>query len=572
MESYSSAKSDFRRARGRAALQSIVSKLTGGNSELLSYEDTRRKVGASGVVSRTVQEVPLDAIVGSVGRYNDFTRTFLPKQDSDQDRWARVKVATTSMQGLPPVELYQIGEVYFVADGHHRISVARQIGQSDIEAFVTEVRSKVPLEVDSSPDDLLLKAEETEFLSRTKIDEMYPDLDLSVTCPGRYQSLIEHIDVHRHYMGIEQQREIPYDEAVSHWYEHVYLPVVRIINDQGVLHDFPGRTEADLYLWIGRHRADLEELLGWDVPVGPAAADLAISEGKGEGNILSRLGQRVLDVVIPDELEGAPAAGQWRRERATEDERLFPEILVGLSAQESSWLALEQAIPIAERENGRLSGLFVVKTEDDQDSDETIAIRDRFYWRCGEVELDGRFATDTGPVAKTLCRRARWSDLLIVSLAHRPGESPRTRWTSGFRTLLRRCTRPVLAVPDQASELKQPLLVYDGSPQADEALYVATYMAVEWQSPLVVLAIQADETETQNQARAEEYLVTHSVEATYVTDEALDAENILARAADFGCDLLIVGAYDRNPVVGAVAGSVLTDFLSSTDLPILICR
>ncbi|MFN2223296.1 MAG: hypothetical protein ACK2UH_12130, partial [Candidatus Promineifilaceae bacterium] len=213
MESLASAKSDFQRARGRAALQSILAKITGVNSELLSYEDVRRKVKASGVKARTWQDVPLDAIVGSVGRYQDFTRTFLPKQDSDQDRWARVKVATTSMAGLPPVELYQIGEAYFVADGHHRISVARAMGSTHIQAYVTEVRSKVPLEIDSSPDDLLLKAEEAEFLTRTNIDDLYPGIDLRVTCPGRYHTLIEHIDVHRHYMGVEQQREIPYQEA-----------------------------------------------------------------------------------------------------------------------------------------------------------------------------------------------------------------------------------------------------------------------------------------------------------------------------------------------------------------------
>lgn len=572
MESLSTAKSDFRRARGRAALQSILAKITGGNSELLSYEDVRRKVRASGVVSRTVQEVPLDAIVGSVGRYQDFTRTFLPKQDSDQDRWARVKVATAGMTGLPPVELYQIGEAYFVADGHHRISVARAVGSTLIQAYVTEVRSKVPLEVDSSPDDLLLKAEEAEFLTRTNLDEMYPDIDLRVTCPGRYHTLIEHIDVHRHYMGLEQQREIPYPEAVSHWYEHVYLPTVRIINEQGILHDFPERTEADLYVWIGRHRADLEEQLGWDVPVGPAAADLADSEGKSARSLFSRLGQRVLDVVIPDDLEGAPKAGQWRRERSVEEDKLFAEILVGLSNEESSWLALEQAFLIAKLESGRVGGLYVVKSEEAQDSEQAGAIRDRFYWRCGEMGVEGRFATDVGPIARTLCDRARWSDLLVVNLAHRPGHSPRARWTSGFRKLVRHCSRPVLAVPDQSSELQQPLLVYEGSSEAAEALYVATYMAGQWQLPLTVLCVEEDEGDAQNRNVAEEYLASHSIAATYVNVSDLDPKKTLTWAAELGCDLLVTGTFESNPVVDAVTGSRVIDFLSDTDLPLLICR
>jgi nucleotide-binding universal stress UspA family protein len=373
-------------------------------------------------------------------------------------------------------------------------------------------------------------------------------------------------------MGLEQQREIPYQEAVAHWYEHVYLPTVRIINEQGILHDFPGRTEADLYVWIGRHRADLEEQLGWDVPVGPAAADLADTEGASSKSIISRLGQRVLEVVLPGDLEGAPKIGQWRRERSVEEDRLFVEILVGLSGQESSWLALEQALPIAKRESGRVSGLYVVKGKEEQGSELVSAIRDRFYWRCGELGLEGRFATDVGPVARTLCDRARWSDLLIVNLAHRPGDSPRARWTSGFRKLVRRCSRPILAVPDHSSELARPLLVYDGSPQAAEALYVAAYLAGQWQLSLTVLCLEEDENDNQQRSGAQSYLDSQSVAAMYVQATDLDAKETLARAAELGCDFLITGAYDANPVVGAVAGSRMIDFLSLTNLPILICR
>jgi nucleotide-binding universal stress UspA family protein len=476
------------------------------------------------------------------------------------------------MTGLPPVELYKIGEAYFVVDGHHRISVGRSLGQTLIQAYVTEVRSRVPLEVDSSPDDLILKAEEAEFLTRTKIDELYPGINLKVTCPGRYQSLLEHIDVHRYYLGVEQQREIPYAEAVAHWYEQVYLPIVRIINDQGIMHDFPDRTEADLYVWISRHRADLEEQLGWDVPVGPAVADLADTEGKATGSILSRLGQRVLNVVIPDDLEGAPEAGQWRRERSLEEDRLFVEVLVGLSGQESSWMALEQAFPIVQREHGRVSGLYVVKRDEEQESEQVTTIRDRFYWRCGELGVEARFATDVGPIAKTLSSRARWSDLLIVNLAHRPGKSPRARWTSGFRKLIQRSSRPILAVPEQASEFNHPLLVCDASPQAAEALYVAAYLTDRWQVPLTVLTMPAGDDDPQDEIKTREYLEDNSVVAAYVSVGKLDAPSILGKAEELGCDVIITGTSVGNPLVDAVAGSVLSELLSVTSLPILICR
>jgi hypothetical protein len=91
--SLSSAVQAFKAARRRAALEEIMAHLTGKSVELLSYEDVRQKLRASGSTPRGVREIPLDAIVGSVGRYTDFTRSFLPRQDSDQDRWARVQAA-----------------------------------------------------------------------------------------------------------------------------------------------------------------------------------------------------------------------------------------------------------------------------------------------------------------------------------------------------------------------------------------------------------------------------------------------------------------------------------------------
>ena len=129
MKTYASAVLDFKQARERANLQEFFSRLTGKSTELLSYEEVRQKLKASGVTSRQLREVPIDDIIGSVGRYNDFTRSFLPKHDSDRDRWARVHLATSDLAGLPPVELYQIGDAYFVHDGHHRVSVARHPGR-----------------------------------------------------------------------------------------------------------------------------------------------------------------------------------------------------------------------------------------------------------------------------------------------------------------------------------------------------------------------------------------------------------------------------------------------------------
>jgi len=117
-----SAQRDFHEARRRAGLEAIMARLTGKSIDLFAYEEVRQKLKAKGSIPRGLQDIPLDAIVGSVGRYGDFTRSFLPRRDSDEQRWARVKAQVTDMQGLPPIEVYQIGEVYFVRDGNHRVS------------------------------------------------------------------------------------------------------------------------------------------------------------------------------------------------------------------------------------------------------------------------------------------------------------------------------------------------------------------------------------------------------------------------------------------------------------------
>jgi hypothetical protein len=271
---FSTAIDDFHKARSLAALKEILARITGESTQLLSFDEVRQKLKVKGSYDKGLRDIPLDAIVGSVGRYNDFTRDFLPKQDVDETRWARVKVAATGLVGLDPIEVYQIGDVYFVKDGNHRVSVARQLGATHIQAYVTEIRTRVPLTPNVKPDDLILKAEYADFLEKTRLDEYRPQSDLNVTVPGQYPILLEHIDMHRYFMGLDYQRDVSYEEAVTHWYDHVYLPIVQIIRERGILRFFPDRTETDLYLWIAEHRAALEKELGWRINPEDAAIDL----------------------------------------------------------------------------------------------------------------------------------------------------------------------------------------------------------------------------------------------------------------------------------------------------------
>src|SRR5512142_2223065 len=172
---------DFQSARQRAALQEILARFTGRSTELLSYDDVADKLKLRVRTERGIRQVPLDASVGSVGRYTEFTRTFLPRRAEDGERWARVKTAMEDGAGMPPVEVYKVGEVYFVVDGNHRVSIARQEGLTSIEARVIEFKTDINLTPDMQPDDLIIKAEYVEFLDATRIHEARPNVDLSVT-------------------------------------------------------------------------------------------------------------------------------------------------------------------------------------------------------------------------------------------------------------------------------------------------------------------------------------------------------------------------------------------------------
>jgi nucleotide-binding universal stress UspA family protein len=566
---------DFRRARRQAALQQIMARLRGESVDLLSYEEVRQKLKVKGGGRWELTEIPLDAIVGSVGRYTDFTRSFLPRQDSDEERWARVKSAVTDLAGLPPIKVYQIGDAYFVLDGHHRVSVARQVGAAHIEAYVTEVRTKVPLSPDIQPDDLILKAEYADFLEHTYLDELRPQADLSVTVPDQYQVLEEHIEVHRYFMGLEQHREIPYQEAVTHFYDEVYLPVVRVIREQGILRDFPGRTETDLYLWLSEHRAELEQELGWEIRPEEAATDLAAQFSPRPQRVVARVTEKLVDVVMPDELQAGPPPGEWRKEhlKARRDDRLFADILVAINGEGSGWYALEQALEVARREEARLHGLHVVPAEEQMESEEAHAVQAEFKRRCQAAGVAGELAVVAGKVARRICERGRWTDLVVLSLSYPPAPQPMARLGSGLSTLLRRCPRPALAVPESLSHLDRALLAYDGSPKADEALFVATYLSGQWNIPLVVVTvIETGRTTSDTLARAQEYLETHSVQAVFVKESGPVAEAILKTAGEHQSDLIIMGGYGHSPVLEVVLGSAVDQVLRASRRPMLICR
>lgn len=242
--------------------QAAWSLLTGKSIDLLRFEEVKQRLRLRNERYLGLREIPVEKIVGSVGRYRDFTRTFLPRTNAVRSRWQRLDALARGPEGFPPIEVYKIGDAYFVSDGNHRVSVARQLGMKTIEAYVTELPTAIPFDEHTTPDDLIIKEGYADFLQQTRLDILRPGSQVILTEPARYQQLLEHISVHRYFLGLEQNREVSWDEAVGSWYDNVYMPLVELIRKYQVLEFFPGRTEADLYAWLIKHQEALRLYLG----------------------------------------------------------------------------------------------------------------------------------------------------------------------------------------------------------------------------------------------------------------------------------------------------------------------
>lgn len=553
---YLAALQDFRQARQHAALQQVLARLTGKSNQLLSYNEVVRKLRLSQSIERGVQPIPVNAIVGSVDRYTDFTRTFLPRRDEDQQRWARVKVAYSDPEvgDLPPIEVYKIGDAYFVLDGNHRVSIAKLEGQTHVDAHVIEVQTNIPLSPDVQPEDLIVKAEYADFLEVTGLAALRPNVDLTLTVPGGYAKLKEEIAVQCYWSEQAQQCAVPFAQAVENWYDEVYTPAAETIRDRGLLRWFPKRTVTDFYLWVSEHRESLENELGWTIR--PQAAVAEWAERK-----TGQAGTR----------EGSP--GTWRKARLFDryTERLFMDILVPLSGTPECWQALEQALAIAAREEAHLHGLYIVAAEAQKKSQEALAIQSRFNRQCQAAGIEGSLAIETGDVTRKIRERALLTDLVVLNLAHPPGAGL-AALGSGLRTIIWQSARPILTVPGKASPLGNALVAFDSSPKAREALFVGTYLAERWKTALTVVSIREKSGAAPGDLDyAREYLELHEVEADFVTaDGPIDL--VLRTAEERQIDLVLMGGYSVSALEEVIAGSAVNLMLRQAHCPIFICR
>lgn len=570
---YAIAAQDFQIARQRADLETISARLTGKSADLLPFDEVRRRLKATteaGVSELKV--IPLHAIIGSVGRYSDFTRNFLPRNESDRTRWSGVSAAFASHKGVPPIHAFQLGDAYFVIDGNHRVSVARSLKMDEIEAYVTPLKIRVPLTPDVELDDLIIMEEYTDFLERTDLDETCPNVDFKMTEPGRYGALLELIEIYQYQKRQSEHREVSFEEAAQSWCHEVYVPLVNLIRERGILRNFPGRTETDLCVWLVRHRETLSEAMGWTVPTDAAAEDLVARHSPKQ--VVRRLRDKLRDAVIPSPLTAGPAPGTWREERQIGDvHRLFREILVPVSGAEEGWRALEQALVVAQREAGEVHGIYI--TSEATATAQEQRLQTEFESRCQQATISGTLHINSGgTIAGIIRERGQWTDLMVLRLAHPPGSLPLDRLRSGFSHLIRTTSRPILAVPGEVSPLKHPLLAYDGSQKAQEALYIATYLAGCWQIPLTVVTV-SEGRRGRAATKARKYLESRGVQAEFIElpkrNQSI-GQHILHTAWVRESDLILMGGYGATPMVEIALGSSVDEVLRHSTVPILICR
>jgi hypothetical protein len=210
-------------------------------------------VEALGFVSERslgLQVVPLELIVGTVDRGRDFDRRFRPTSGRVRGRWEQIAEAMRRGQALPPVDLIRIGEIYFVRDGHHRVSVARALGRVEIDAYVTEVVTRVGADRRITVADLPLKSHERLFFERVPLPAA-ARTEIRVSDPWQYAQLAEGVEAWG-FRAMQARHElIDRAQVAELWLETEYRPVVAMLHAANMIRD---GTDTEAYMRVATER------------------------------------------------------------------------------------------------------------------------------------------------------------------------------------------------------------------------------------------------------------------------------------------------------------------------------
>jgi hypothetical protein len=259
----SDAQFDYSRARRRQTLSRLGRRLRGqpGDVDLiLPFDEVVEALGRVSEHSAGLHSITLDSIVGTVGRNRDFDREFRPVSGRTRTRWERIATAQRKGQDMPPISVYRIGDMHFVKDGHHRVSVARALGHTHIDAYVTEVRTMVGAEGRITVADLPVKSHERLFFERVPLPRD-ARAEIALSDPWSYAELAEGVEAWGARMMLGRGELLSREDIATCWLNDEYRPVVAMLREAGLIGD---GTDTDAYVRIAGERYRLMRTHEWN--------------------------------------------------------------------------------------------------------------------------------------------------------------------------------------------------------------------------------------------------------------------------------------------------------------------
>lgn len=296
------AESDFARARNKALFNEIQHLLTPEEAAMISLKAVRKVIKTQSETYIGMKVIPINKIVGSEGRYRDFDNQFFPKRSIIKERWEHVDEAVIKDIVLPPIKVYELGGLYFVRDGNHRVSVAKSKGVEFIDAEVVSLQTEIKLSPARTLNGMMkqiISYEKRNFYFETNFGDITDYWVLDFSTAGQYDIIYNHILTHKYFINQNQTEEIPMEDAILSWFNNVYLPVVTTIQKYKIMKYFRKNTVSDLYVWIITFYDELKKKFGDGLPLDQIVNDI---KREKKFSLLSRVRNFIKKYILKKEI------------------------------------------------------------------------------------------------------------------------------------------------------------------------------------------------------------------------------------------------------------------------------
>lgn len=296
------AESDFARARNKALFNEIQHLLTPEEAAMISLKAVRKVIKTQSETYIGMKVIPINKIVGSEGRYKDFDNQFFPKRSIIRERWEHVDEAVIKDIVLPPIKVYELGGLYFVRDGNHRVSVAKAKGVEFIDAEVVSLQTEIklsPVRTLAGMMKQIIAYEKRNFYFETNFGDITDYWVLDFSTAGQYDVIYNHILTHKYFINQNKKEEIPMEDAILSWFNNVYLPVVTTIQKYKIMKYFKKNTISDLYVWIIRFYDELKKKFGDELPLDQIVYDI---KKQKKFSVISRVKNFVKRYILKKEI------------------------------------------------------------------------------------------------------------------------------------------------------------------------------------------------------------------------------------------------------------------------------